>query len=253
MRSARHCARSGPPLQAGRILQVSDHRRRLVRHRHRAGIVKCRDHLAVHLDGRIGILRGIIGTSVAAAELAACIRQPPSRHQVAKLGVVPDRDDLSIPTWSSALTAETGIPCFAFRCCRAGICIGIGNASAVVNVLDVVRWRGTQIAPAIGDTRHVGPPLSEQSQAASNHHANAEMIDKLVSSLSTGVPSRKTLPTAAGLSIAEPRYRIGRPTTSGLLLRSRIDRTFLHICVNVDILYISTIGARWLYAPEHQE
>jgi hypothetical protein len=41
------------------------------------------------------------------------------------------------PEMSSALTAETGIPCFAFSAAVPASAPAIGNASAVVNVLDV--------------------------------------------------------------------------------------------------------------------
>jgi len=38
--------------------------------------------------------------------------------------------------------------------------------------------RGTQIASGIGDTRDHGYTLPQQFQGESNHHANAEIIDK---------------------------------------------------------------------------
>jgi len=74
------------------------------------------------------------GTSVAAAELAACIRSQPSAIRSRSSGLSLT-DVIFSPDMSSALTAETGIPGFAFP--AAVPVSAIGNASAVVNVLDV--------------------------------------------------------------------------------------------------------------------
>ena len=47
--------------QAGRVLQISDRSRGGVRHHRRTAVIKGRNDLAVDLDGRIDVLRRIVG------------------------------------------------------------------------------------------------------------------------------------------------------------------------------------------------
>jgi hypothetical protein len=64
--------------------------------------------------------------------------QPPLRHQVAKLGVVVDRDDFqSRDVECLERRNRNSLPCFAFPATVPASASAIGNASAVVNVLDV--------------------------------------------------------------------------------------------------------------------